>query len=58
MQHLFAFSPAALLPRESFEKGPGGVPAISMGNIIISFTKEAKFFEEYGLDAEIIVVQG
>lgn len=29
-----------------------------MGNIIIFFTKEAKLFEKYGLDAEIIAVQG
>ena len=29
-----------------------GVPAISMGNIIIFFTKEAKIYEKHGLDAE------
>jgi ABC-type nitrate/sulfonate/bicarbonate transport system substrate-binding protein len=35
-----------------------GVPAISMGNIIIYFTKEAKIFEKYGLDVEPIAVNG
>jgi NitT/TauT family transport system substrate-binding protein len=35
-----------------------GVPAISMGNIIIYFTKEAKIFEKYGLDVEPIAVAG
>ena len=29
-----------------------GVPAISMGNIIIYFSKEAKIYEKHGLDAE------
>jgi NitT/TauT family transport system substrate-binding protein len=35
-----------------------GVPAISMGNIIIYFTKEAKIFEKYGLDVEPVAVAG
>ena len=35
-----------------------GVPAVSMGNIVIYFTKEAKIFEKYGLDVEPIVVAG
>ncbi|HEX9145712.1 MAG TPA: ABC transporter substrate-binding protein [Candidatus Binatia bacterium] len=35
-----------------------GVPAISMGNMIIFFTKEAKLFEKHGLDAEVVVVNG
>jgi NitT/TauT family transport system substrate-binding protein len=34
------------------------VPAISMGNIIIFFAKEAKLFEKHGLDAEVVVVNG
>jgi hypothetical protein len=29
-----------------------GVPAISMGNIIIYFSKEAKIYEKHGLDAD------
>lgn len=35
-----------------------GVPAISMGNIIIYFTKEAKIFEKYGLDVDPVAVAG
>jgi NitT/TauT family transport system substrate-binding protein len=35
-----------------------GVPAVSMGNIIIFFAKEAKLFDKHGLDAEVIVMQG
>ncbi|HEU4342834.1 MAG TPA: ABC transporter substrate-binding protein, partial [Candidatus Binatia bacterium] len=35
-----------------------GVPAVSMGNIIIFFAKEAKLFEKHGLDAEVVVMQG
>ena len=33
-------------------------PPISMGNIVIYFTKEAKIFEKYGLDVEPIAVDG
>jgi NitT/TauT family transport system substrate-binding protein len=35
-----------------------GVPAISMGNIIIFFTKEAKIYEKHGLNAEPVVMSG
>jgi len=35
-----------------------GVPAVSMGNIIIFFAKEAKLFDKHGLDAEVVVMQG
>lgn len=35
-----------------------GVPAVSMGNMIIFFAKEAKLFEKHGLDAEVIVMSG
>src|SRR5215470_10223656 len=48
----------------SFSQGSGlkkinvGVPAVSMGNIIIFFAKEAKLFEKYGLDADVVVVNG
>jgi len=35
-----------------------GVPAISMGNIIIYFTKEVKIFEKYGLDVDPVAVAG
>jgi len=29
-----------------------GVPAISMGNIIIYFSKEARIYEKHGLDVD------
>src|SRR3954453_13279761 len=35
-----------------------GVPAVSMGNMIVFFTKEAKLFEKHGLDADVVVMQG
>ena len=35
-----------------------GVPAISMGNIIIYFAKEAKIYEKYGLDVDPVAVAG
>lgn len=35
-----------------------GVPSVSMGNIIIFFTKEARLFDKHGLEAEIVVMQG
>ncbi|HWO40758.1 MAG TPA: ABC transporter substrate-binding protein [Candidatus Eisenbacteria bacterium] len=35
-----------------------GVPSVSMGNIIIFVTKEARLFEKYGLDAEVITMNG
>ncbi len=43
---------------KSLKKISVGVPAISMGNMIIFFTKEAKIFEKHGLDAEVVVVNG
>lgn len=42
----------------SLKKVQVGVPAISMGNIIIYFTKEAKIFEKYGLDVDPVAVAG
>jgi NitT/TauT family transport system substrate-binding protein len=35
-----------------------GVPSIGVANIIIFVTKEAKLYEKYGLDAEVITVNG
>jgi NitT/TauT family transport system substrate-binding protein len=52
------------VPSPGFSQSKGlkkihvGVPAVSMGNIIIFFTKEAKLFEKHGLDAEAVVMQG
>ena len=35
-----------------------GVPAVSMGNMIIFFAKETGLYEKHGLDAEVVVMQG
>src|SRR5690349_19246016 len=50
--------PSALLAQTRLRKVQVGVPAISMGNIIIYFAKEAKIFEKYGLDVEPVAVAG
>lgn len=42
----------------SLRKIQVGVPAISMGNIIIYFAKDAKIFEKYGLDVDPVAVAG
>src|SRR3989337_1942841 len=43
---------------KSLKKIHVGVPAVSMGNMIIFFTKEAKIFEKHGLDAEVVLMSG
>ena len=56
---LSLFAPTALFAQSrALRKVQVGVPAISMGNIIIYFTKEAKIFEKYGLDVEPVAVAG
>ena len=35
-----------------------GVPSVSMANIIIYVTKEAKLYEKYGLDAQVVAMNG
>jgi NitT/TauT family transport system substrate-binding protein len=50
--------PCVFAQTASLKKIHVGVPAISMGNIIIFVTKEAKLFEKHGLDAEPVVMQG
>ncbi|MGH7197791.1 MAG: ABC transporter substrate-binding protein [Candidatus Omnitrophota bacterium] len=53
-----AFSSAAFSQGKALKKIRVGVPSITVANIIIFVAKEAKLFEKYGLDAEVIVVQG
>jgi NitT/TauT family transport system substrate-binding protein len=54
-----SFVPAALYAQaRALKKVQVGVPAISMGNIIIYFTKEAKIFEKYGLEVDPVAVAG
>jgi len=50
-------SPLPLFP-QGLKKTKVGVPAISMGNIIIYFAKEAKIYEKYGLDVDPVAVAG
>ena len=54
----FVVAPPVFSQAKSLKKIHVGVPAVSMGNIIIFFTKEAKLFEKYGLDADVVVVNG
>jgi NitT/TauT family transport system substrate-binding protein len=60
----FLFAVLLVFPPSVFPQGGGlkkinvGVPAVSMGNIIIFFAKEAKLFEKHGLDADVVVVNG
>jgi len=55
---LTVFVPAVGSQNRGLKKIHVGVPAVSMGNMIIFFTKEAKIFEKHGLDAEVVVMQG
>lgn len=51
--------PSSLLAQtRGLKKVNVGVPAVSMGNIIIFFAKEAKIYEKHGLDAEAVVMSG
>src|SRR6476660_4309783 len=55
----FFVSPSVLFAQSrALKKVQVGVPAISMGNIIIYFTKAAKIFEKYGLDVDPVAVAG
>lgn len=61
---VFLFWLVMILPPLAFSQGKAlkkirvGVPALGMSNIIIFITKEARLFEKYGLDAEVIVLRG
>src|SRR5215471_10288520 len=55
----FLFStPPVFSQARNLKKIQVGVPAVSMGNIIIFFAKEAKIYEKHGLDAEPVVMSG
>jgi NitT/TauT family transport system substrate-binding protein len=56
--NVFLVSPTLLAQTRSLKHINVGVPAISMGNMIIFFTKEAKIYEKHGLDAEPVVMSG
>jgi NitT/TauT family transport system substrate-binding protein len=55
---LFVSSSVLFAQSRALKNVQVGVPAISMGNIIIYFTKEAKIYEKYGLDVDPVAVAG
>jgi ABC-type nitrate/sulfonate/bicarbonate transport system substrate-binding protein len=55
---LFALVGAGQAQNKSLKKIRVGVPSVSVANIIIFVTQEAKLFEKHGLDAEVITMNG
>lgn len=53
-----AFVPPVFAQGKGLKKIRVGVPSVSMGNIIIFVTREARLFEKHGLDAEVITMNG
>jgi ABC-type nitrate/sulfonate/bicarbonate transport system substrate-binding protein len=53
-----AFPSPAFSQSKALKKIRVGVPSVTVGNIIIFVAKQGRLFEKYGLDAEIVVVQG
>ena len=51
-------TPPVFSQSRNLKKIQVGVPAVSMGNIIIFFANEAKIYEKHGLDAEPVVMSG
>jgi ABC-type nitrate/sulfonate/bicarbonate transport system substrate-binding protein len=52
------FSAPAFSQTKPLKKIRVGVPSVTVGNIIIFVAKDAGLFDKYGLDAEIVLVQG
>lgn len=52
------FSSAALAQNKPLKHIYVGVSSVSMANIIIYVTKEAKLYEKYGLDADPVALRG
>ena len=55
---VWGFSQPGFAQPKPLKKIHVGVPSIGVANIIIFVTKEAKLYEKYGLDAEVITVNG
>jgi NitT/TauT family transport system substrate-binding protein len=55
---VLAFAQDGYAQTKPLKKIRVGVPSVSMGNIIIFITKEGRLFEKYGLDAEVITMNG
>jgi NitT/TauT family transport system substrate-binding protein len=54
----FALPQAGSSQSKPLKKISVGVSAVSMGNIILYVIKEARLYEKYGLDAEVITMNG
>jgi ABC-type nitrate/sulfonate/bicarbonate transport system substrate-binding protein len=55
---IFLFPPSLYSQARALKRIRVGVPSVSMGNIIIFITKEARLYEKHGLDAEVITMNG
>ena len=53
-----SYSDLASAQSKPLKKIHVGVPSVSVANIIIYVTKEARLYEKYGLDAEVIAING
>ena len=54
----WAFVDSGLAQQKPLRKVRVGVPSVGVANIIIFIAKEGKLYEKYGLDAEVITVNG
>ena len=55
---VLAFAQAGDAQTKASKKIRVGVSAVSMGNIILYVMREARLYEKYGLDAEVITMNG
>jgi NitT/TauT family transport system substrate-binding protein len=55
---LVVFTQAGHAQQKAMKKIRVGVPSIGVANIIIFVTNEAKLYDKYGLDAEVITLNG
>ena len=55
---LLAFTQPGHSQTRPLKKINVGVPSVSVANIIIYVTKEGKLYEKYGLDAQVIAING
>jgi NitT/TauT family transport system substrate-binding protein len=53
-----SYSELASAQSKPLKKIHVGVPSVSVANIIIYVTKEARLYEKYGLDAEVVAING
>jgi NitT/TauT family transport system substrate-binding protein len=58
LSSLFAVSGTSHAQNRPLKRIHVGVPSVSVANIIIYVTKEAKLYEKYGLDAQVIAING